>query len=271
MLSPNIINAQFRGVDYTFPVTQGTAGTVLKNDGAGNLTWGTDEAGGSGTIADNSITRAKLATERLKWDIFEEFFASGFGGNFTGSSATGGGAFVVAATQAGRIGEAQVQTGTTANGRGAITSAETILFSATPYTFEVDGLLLNNLNNGSDSLQLYIGFFDNAGNDNTPVDGAYVRYDAGSANWQICTRSNSTETHQTSSSAVAANTSYSITVTASTTGVSFFVNGVQIGTTITTNIPSGVGRDVSMGVKIIKRGGTGYRACNFDRFKFKLN
>lgn len=208
--------------------------------------------------------------ERYKWDIFEEFIASGFGGNFTATSANSGGAFVVATTVTGRLGEAQVQTATSANGRGAIASAETIQLNSSQYTFELDGGVLNSLNNASDSIYLYIGFFDNAGTDNTPVDGAYFRYDAGATAWQICTRSNSVETRQTTASTIVTNTEQRFTVVASTTGVSFFINGTQVGTTITTNIPSGVGRDVSMGVKIMKRGGTGFRSFNFDKLKFKI-
>lgn len=44
-------NVTLRGVQYAFPTSQGGANTFLKNDGAGNLTWGSSAVGnGSGEI-----------------------------------------------------------------------------------------------------------------------------------------------------------------------------------------------------------------------------
>lgn len=208
--------------------------------------------------------------DRYKWDIYEEFISSGFGGNFVSNTANSGGAFVTTLTSASHFGEAQIQTASSANARAAIGTSENILFNSSTYTFEVDDLNMNALNNGTDSIYLYIGFFDNMNSDDTPIDGAYIRYDAGSTSWQICTRNNSTETIQTPTSVVAATTNYKLTVVGNSSGVSFYVNGTQIGTTITTNIPQTVGRGFGMGVKIMKRGGTNLRSVNFDRFKFKI-
>ena len=59
MLSPNILNAQFRSVDYVFPSAQGAAGTILVNDGAGGLSWiatsGSVSASYEGFVATSSF------------------------------------------------------------------------------------------------------------------------------------------------------------------------------------------------------------------------
>lgn len=61
MLTSNIINARFRGIDYTFPSLQATnPGDVLVNDGAGNLSWGSGT--GSPTIYSSDGTLGGLRT-----------------------------------------------------------------------------------------------------------------------------------------------------------------------------------------------------------------
>jgi len=49
MLAPSVTEMRLRGVDYSLPSSQGGPGTVLKNDGNGVLTWGTDNTGGGGS------------------------------------------------------------------------------------------------------------------------------------------------------------------------------------------------------------------------------
>lgn len=85
------------------------------------------------------------------------------------------------------------------------------------------------------------GFGDAVGSGVSLVDGVYFYYDPGtSANWQIRTVSNSTQTSVTTS--VAANTSwnwYRIEMTSSR--ADFYINDSLVGS-ITTNIPSGNSR-----------------------------
>jgi len=52
MLAPSVTEMRLRGVDYSLPSSQGGAGTVLKNDGNGVLTWGTDNTGGGSNAWD---------------------------------------------------------------------------------------------------------------------------------------------------------------------------------------------------------------------------
>jgi len=61
-------------ISYTLPIAQGAAGTVLKNDGAGNLSWGTaagEGLSGSGTkdyFAIWNATGASLANSNVSYD-----------------------------------------------------------------------------------------------------------------------------------------------------------------------------------------------------------
>lgn len=66
-LSPNIINARFRGVDYIFPASQAAeAGYVLTNDGTGGLFW-TAQTGSSGE--GGTVTSVGLAVGSSGTDV----------------------------------------------------------------------------------------------------------------------------------------------------------------------------------------------------------
>lgn len=102
------------------------------------------------------------------------------------------------------------------------------------------------------------------------VDAVAFRFNpAASANWRVLTSSNSVATEQDSSPAVAvvADTWFrlKLSVNAAATSVSFTINGASAGT-IATNIPSGVGRELSLGCVILKSAGANARAMHLDYF-----
>jgi hypothetical protein len=60
---------------------------------------------------------------------------------------------------------------------------------------------------------------------------------AASANWQIMSANNNTRTWVTTSTAVVEDAWLNLRIIANNTQAYFYINGVQVGTTITTNLP----------------------------------
>lgn len=181
----------------------------------------------------------------------------------------------VLADSSGHPGIAIVTTGTTNTGRAAlttVTTGQTILLGAGAVTYETDVYLLDALSDGTDTYTNYIGLNDvSTGNG---VDSVMFRYthSTNSGKFECVTRSNSTETASDSGITVAATTWYKlgITVNAAASSVSFLVNGSVVAT-ITTNIPTGSGRQTTPLIGIVKSAGTtarrilvDYIYCRFD-------
>lgn len=98
---------------------------------------------------------------------------------------------------------------------------------------------LATLSTGTNTYTLRCGLGDTKSADE--VNGVYFEYTNGtnSGQWQFKTAAASSRT--TSSSAIAADTSYhnfSITINAAGTSCAFFIDGVSLGTAIATNIPT---------------------------------
>ncbi len=123
------------------------------------------------------------------------------------------------------------------------------------------------ISNGTQSFQILAGFGDSASG-LTPTDGAYVTVGSGTTGFQGNTSSNSTRTNQGSLLATVANTDYVVRVRVSniagTLSASYFVDGSQLGTALTTNIPSGAGRDVGISFGISKIAGSTARTVELD-------
>jgi hypothetical protein len=99
------------------------------------------------------------------------------------------------------------------------------------------------LNDGTERYYLQIGFTSNL---SAAIQyGLMFVYDlqgtmtgsAASANWQIMAANNSTRTWVTTSTAVAEDSWLNLRIIANNTQAYFYINGVQVGTTITTNLP----------------------------------
>jgi hypothetical protein len=105
------------------------------------------------------------------------------------------------------------------------------------------------------------------------TDGVYFEYNrADSANWRICTASNSTRTKTNTSTAVvdAAWVTLKIVINAAANSVEFFVDGTSVGT-ITTNIPTGSGRETGPNIHNLHVAGTAYNYVYVDWYDFEAN
>lgn len=110
-----------------------------------------------------------------------------------------------------------------------------------------------------------VGFLDNATAD--AIDGVYFEYDwTASNNWRLCTANNSTQTKVNSSVPVAINTDFTLNFKVAADGsfVQFFINGILAGT-ITTNIPTALGRETGLAMQLLKTAG-GNNFINVDLY-----
>ncbi len=121
---------------------------------------------------------------------------------------------------------------------------------------------------------LYIGYGDQTATALDEQDGVYFLYDRTvGVNWQCKTASNNTRTIVDSGTAVAAATfvKLGIEINAAATSCSFFIDGVIVptaGMPITTNIPTGAGREMGFAARFQKTVGTTATAgLEIDRFR----
>lgn len=159
-----------------------------------------------------------------------------------------------------------LQTTTNAAARAAITPApgQSILLGYGDWTFDTI-VRVPTLSDGTETFVAYIGFGDSAtGN---PTDGVLFRYthSVNSGKWECVTRANNVETVSDSGVAVVAGTivRLGITINAAATSVTFTIDGATVAT-ITTNIPTGAGRQTGLVWSIIKSAGTTNRRLDVD-------
>ena len=188
------------------------------------------------------------------------------------NSGTGAATATQATDAANRVGLVRTTTGTTATGRSYVNAAaSSVRLGGGVWVYEIY-VNLTTLSTSTERYQMLFGFFDTYTAANQ-VDGVYILYDEGgastgsaaSANWQLVTASNSTRTFSTSSTAVAATTwtKLRVEINAAGTRADFFVNDTNIGN-ITTNIPTGSGRELGFGWGMIKSVGTTARTLDVD-------
>lgn len=152
-------------------------------------------------------------------------------------------------------------TNTSSIGVGSASSLNTsVLFGGAQYSLW-NRVKLDTLSDATDTYTVTAGYADTG----SVVDGCYIRYSHGinSGKWQgVCT-ANSTSTTLDLGVTVAIATWYKLLVVVNAAGTSteFFVNGTS-GGTITTNIPTGAGRQTGMMTKIVKSAGTTARLLN---------
>lgn len=174
------------------------------------------------------------------------------------------------ASEAGHPGIAELTTQGNAGGCfGYMSGVDSVYIGDGEMDFETE-IRVTTLSDGTNRFAIRVGFFDVVASATKPVDGVYVEYrDADSANFRACTSSNSTRTENNSSTTVAAATWYRIHININAAGTSarFWVNDVLIDT-ITTNIPTGAGRETRLGVAIMKELGTTNRQVRCDYIAF---
>ncbi len=127
------------------------------------------------------------------------------------------------------------------------------------------------LSDGTETFTIRLGILDAIFAD--PTDGCFFRYthSVNGGKWECVTRSNNTETAVDSGNTVPANTfqRFNITVNAAGTSVLFEINDVTVAT-ITTNIPTGAGRQTGWGHGILKSAGTTSRGIDCDYWEMEV-
>ena len=158
-------------------------------------------------------------------------------------------------------------TGTTTTGRaGVITGTNCFRFGGGTTYFRARCRFANGVPDGTESYTARIGFIDSASAEST--NGVFFRVANGvnSVNWQLVSRDNSTES--VTNSSVAQVTSggqvLEFLINAAGTSIEGFIDGVSVGSAITTNIPTASGRETGCGFFILKSAGTTSRTIQVD-------
>jgi hypothetical protein len=226
------------------------------------------DGGPGGNLTISSDSRSQISTH----SEFYDFLNAVNGTPFT-ATASGSGAAVSAASGGwSRPGVVKLSTGSTSSGKAAISTASSaILFgNGGGLDFEAS-VYLTATSNSSQRYQLRIGAIDTLTGDQT--DGVYFEYDDSlSSSWRIATANNSTRTKLATSVAVSTSSwiSLRLVVNSSGTKADFYINGNLVGT-ITTNIPTAVGRETGLGILITKSVGSSASTLNVDSVYFQLD
>lgn len=256
------------------PPTSGAweKGTIIVDDAATPYictvsgTPGTWKAIGLGTIPTEDLLK--------QFPEFVDTFANGL---FTGVggwtvSGTGSATQIAPPTaNAGRndvIGVLNLATGTATTGRyGAILGQNLLRFDSPGIYSAWSRVYFPQFSNATDKFRFQFGFKDN--NNGNPTDGAFFEYDNaanGGDKWSLNTISNGTRTTQILPTAFNAQQWYDIQVEVTTVGnmAKFYIDDVQVGNTIFTNIPNTGGRETSVGFEIRKLLGGNSRSVYMD-------
>lgn len=246
-----------RGAAVDERLAIGTPGNVLTSDGVDSV-W---------------------ASPRKYIRLVEEFMGVGPGvsaplGQFAFTSGAGGGSFTATTGTAARPGILNFSTGSATNNRlslitGATTPA-TMLFGGGRTRLDF-GARIPTLSTAGEEFTVFIGFGDVSGS-GTMVDGAFFIYSSSTTwvtstgNWMGRTMNNSTPTETSAGTAVVAGTWYRLTIDIAADGssVTFLVDDSIIGSALTTNIPTGAGREFGIVIKLEKQSGTSSRTMDLD-------
>jgi hypothetical protein len=202
----------------------------------------------------------------FRQDMIANTTTGGFSSQVNGTGADNDGAAVGSVAE--HPGIMQHQTGTDATGSASMQSVNNaIILLGNDWYWRFEAMVrLPTLSDGTNTYYYWAGFTDRTIATGT-VDGCFLRYNHGivSGQWQGICRSNSAES-STSGVTVVANTWYRLNIIINPAGTEarFFVNGTQIGSTITTNIPTGAGRGTGFGSVLSKTAGTTERTADLD-------
>lgn len=172
--------------------------------------------------------------------------------------ANGGSFGSVAVASFNAIGIYNLLSGTATNGRAAFgsTQLDAVKLGLGVSRFATR-FAIHTLSNGTDTYSSRIGFIDSHSGEST--DGCFFRYtDAvNSGKWQAVCRSNGVESAVDTGVTPTADTfqRFEVVVNAAGTSADFNIDGTTKAT-ITTNIPTGAGRETGYGVMGLKSAGT---------------
>lgn len=265
-LTNNVTNNIFNG-----NVTVASTAKLKDLAGAGNFGewWGSDSSSTKYwsprsliTIAEHHLSSNPANATTIK--------------DFTGVT-TVAGSYATAAGTAGHPGLWQLSTAAATNG-----CVNYLMGGATPTPILFGGgrmkltmiVRVPTLSTSADTFAVWCGFGDRTASGDAATDGAYFAYSSAqifgitnTAKWVCRTSSNSNRTETDSGVTVVAGTFHVLTidVNAAGTSVDFTVDGGSP-ITITSNIPTGTGRETSIIYKIEKgAGATGTTARTFDQ------
>lgn len=243
---------------------------ILKSNFTATLT-GTFTANRLLTLPDRDgmlLTSTDIAPNKNQGGLEDHFISwnSAVGGSFQLSNLLSGtGASVgIIPGEASNPGVLRCQTGTATNGSVVLQTPTTLLFGTKAFTFKAT-VRIPELANTTDNFGIRIGFGDRL--PTTPFsisDAVFFVTDVNNL-WIAQTRNNAVTTSTTSAVGLAANafTDLEIRVNASGTEAVFLVNGTVVAT-LTTNIPTGVGRDTGIMLQLFKSAGTNSRSLDID-------
>ncbi len=246
----------------TYPSTATGTGTILRADGTnwaattatypntaatGDLLYGSATnvvsaltVGGINTrLIPNGTTPAWLGRNAVQ-EIYSDFVST-VATPFANAQSGGATSFTNNTNVDGsHPGVATFATGTTGTGTARIQLYEkSVVLGGGALWWEAE-MNLSALSDGTDTYTLYMGLSDNVAGAN-PANGVFFRYihSANSGNWVGIARAASSETPTNTSTAVVATTwiKLSIGINAAATLVTFYVNGVSVGT-VNATIPT---------------------------------
>ena len=241
--------------------------TLTKPD-VGSTSWGT-EVNQNWTDIEDTFELALY--QREIYERFSEFENALNGTPFAAVvSGTGAKGDTAVDGEGNHPGIVQLETGTTNTGRGAFqTALGAIRLGGGAAIFE-SVVRIPTLPDGSESFAFRIGFGDSVSGDMT--DGVYIELTQADSDWQCKTSSNSTRTTSDTGQAAQANTwtRLRIEVNAAGSEAKFYIDGT-LKATITTNLPTGAGRELGVVASIIKSAGTTNRTAQIDYTYFKID
>src|SRR4030095_3566645 len=208
-----------------------------------------------------AVNTSNFVTPPANWGYY--YHRDGLGGNtadgVTASTAASGGTHSSINGDIKHPGLQRYTAGTSTTGFASNISAANVLRLGNSNYWRFDAMInIDTLSDATNTYTLRAGFIDSGSAES--VDGAFFRYthSVNTGKWVLVGRSNSVETvTNATNTAVAAATRYRLTVIVNAAGneAKFFQDGVSLGT-VTTNIPTGSGRETGFGVMFLKSAGT---------------
>lgn len=212
--------------------------------------------------------RVTATARQLAW--FEDMLNAGLNGSvltFTGSGT--GNNITASSSTSGHPGINNLTTGTTSTGSAAmLTSPAAILLGGGLLSVEWCVRPVAATYNASNTATIRVGLLD--ATSGAGVDGLWFEWDPNAASsWSAVSSSNSSRTTNAAVSSAATGTWYRlrIDVNAAASSAGYYVNGSSV-STITTNIPTGAGRETGVGCSITNTAGTTAHTIDVDYLAF---
>lgn len=230
--------------------------------------------GGTGaTTTYDAITNltAMPASLNYGFTLIDHFLGGSTAFEMGWAANNNGGASGSANSVSGHYGLGNVNTSSSTTGQALIRLASSNIYpgvDAMSFFFEAQ---VPTLSDGTDTFTVDFGIADIVTAASTIADGIYLTYTHGtnSGKWVInCTKDSATTSTNTNSTVDTNFHIYEIRTNAAWTSISFYLDGAQIGSAITTNIPNASGDLMQPYFRITKSAGSNQRQFYVDTFKW---